>query len=106
MRHKLDDIFAQPKAVCNFELVSPVAYESPRTVAALKLFEYSLDEKLNEYAYDAKVRCGAVFIRGAAACGVVLYGRTSCFAAWHGIIKTLCVCCVFIQCDCFLHVVF
>ncbi|CAM9761157.1 unnamed protein product [Pylaiella littoralis] len=55
VRHKLDDIFAQPKAVCNFELVSPVAYESPRTVAALKLFEYSLDEKLNEYAYDAKV---------------------------------------------------
>lgn len=55
MRHKLDDIFAQPKVVCYFEIVSPVAYESPRTVAALKLFELSLDEKLNEYTYDAKV---------------------------------------------------
>ena len=55
MRHKLDDIFAQPKVVAYFELVSPVAYESPRTVAALKLFELSLNEKLNEYAYDAQV---------------------------------------------------
>lgn len=41
--------------VAYFELVSPVAYESPRTVAALKLFELSLNEKLNEYAYDAQV---------------------------------------------------
>lgn len=55
IRHKLDDVFAQPKAVCYFELVSPVAYESPRTVAALKLFEMSLDERLNEYTYNAKV---------------------------------------------------
>lgn len=55
VRHKLDDIFAQPKAVCDFELVSPVAYENPRTVAALKLFELSLDERLNEYTYDAEV---------------------------------------------------
>lgn len=55
MRHKLDDIFARPKVVAYFELVSPVAYESPRTVAALKLFELSLNEKLNEYAYDAQV---------------------------------------------------
>ena len=53
--HKLDDIFAQPKVVCDFELVSPVVYENPRTVAALKLFELSLDERLNEYTYDAKV---------------------------------------------------
>lgn len=56
VRHKLDDVFAQPKALCFFELVSPVAYESPRTVAALKLFEMSLDERLNEYTYDAQVR--------------------------------------------------
>lgn len=56
MRHKLDDVFAQPKALCFFELVSPVVYESPRTVAALKLFELSLDERLSEYAYDAQVR--------------------------------------------------
>eukprot|EP00752_Nemacystus_decipiens_P006180 g5577.t1 len=55
VRHKLDDIFAQPKVVAYFELVSPVAYESPRTVAALKLFELSLNEKLNEYAYDAQM---------------------------------------------------
>ncbi|CAM9359649.1 unnamed protein product, partial [Laminaria digitata] len=55
VRHKLDDIFAQPKAVCDFELVSPVAYENPRTVAALKLFELSLDERLNEYTYDAQM---------------------------------------------------
>eukprot|EP00904_Undaria_pinnatifida_P012432 jgi/Undpi1/8319/HiC_scaffold_25.g10788.m1 len=55
VRHKLDDIFAQPKAVCDFELVSPVAYENPRTVAALKLFELSLDERLNEYTYDAEM---------------------------------------------------
>ncbi|CAM9553710.1 unnamed protein product [Scytosiphon promiscuus] len=54
-RHKLDDIYAQPKVVCYFEIVSPVAYESPRTVAALKLFELSLDEKLNEYTYDARM---------------------------------------------------
>ena len=53
--HKLDDIFAQPKVVCDFELVSPVVYENPRTVAALKLFELSLDERLNKYTYDAKV---------------------------------------------------
>lgn len=55
VRHKLDNVFAQPKAVCYFELVSPIAYESPRTVAALKLFELSLDERLNEYTYDAEV---------------------------------------------------
>ncbi|CAM9523358.1 unnamed protein product, partial [Ectocarpus sp. 12 AP-2014] len=55
VRHKLDDIFAQPKVVCNLEVVSPVAYESPRAVAALKLFELSLDERLNEYAYDAQM---------------------------------------------------
>lgn len=55
VRHKLDDVFAQPKALCFFELVTPVAYESPRTVAALKLFEMSLDERLNEYTYDAQV---------------------------------------------------
>lgn len=53
--HKLDDVFAQPKAVCYFELVSPVAYESPKSVAALKLFQLSLDERLNEYTYDAQV---------------------------------------------------
>lgn len=61
VRHKLDNVFAQPKAVCYFELVSPVAYESPRTVAALKLFEFSLDERLNEYTYDAEVSC-AIFL--------------------------------------------
>ncbi|CAM9471198.1 unnamed protein product [Ectocarpus sp. 8 AP-2014] len=55
VRHKLDDTFAQPKVVCNLEVVSPVAYESPRAVAALKLFELSLDERLNEYAYDAQM---------------------------------------------------
>lgn len=55
MRHKLDDVFAQPKALFYVELISPVAYESPRTVAALKLFEFSLDEMLNEYTYDAHV---------------------------------------------------
>lgn len=56
VRHKLDDVFGQPKCVCFFELVSPVTYESPRTVAALKMFELSLDERLNEYSYDAQVR--------------------------------------------------
>lgn len=54
--HKLDDIFAQPKAVCYFQLVSPVPVESPRTWAALTLFELCLDEHLNEYTYDARVR--------------------------------------------------
>ncbi|CAM9610322.1 unnamed protein product [Scytosiphon promiscuus] len=55
VRHKLDDIFAQPTAVCIFQLVSPVAYESPRTCAALSLFESCLDEHLNEDTYDARV---------------------------------------------------
>ncbi|CAM9877673.1 unnamed protein product [Pylaiella littoralis] len=53
--HKLDDIFAQPKAVCYFQLVSPVPVESPRTWAALTLFELCLDEHLNEYTYDARM---------------------------------------------------
>ncbi|CAN0276459.1 unnamed protein product, partial [Scytosiphon promiscuus] len=55
VRHKLDDIFAQPTAVCIFQLVSPVAYESPRTRAALSLFKSCLDEHLNEDTYDARV---------------------------------------------------
>ncbi|CAM9421852.1 unnamed protein product, partial [Hapterophycus canaliculatus] len=55
VRHKLDNLFAQPKAVCMFQLVSPVASESPRTWAALHLFESCLDEYLNEYTYDAQV---------------------------------------------------
>ncbi|CAM9815128.1 unnamed protein product, partial [Hapterophycus canaliculatus] len=55
VRHKLDNLFAQPKAVCMFQLVSPVAYESPRTWAALHLFKSCLDEYLNEYTYDAQV---------------------------------------------------
>ncbi|CAM9610251.1 unnamed protein product [Scytosiphon promiscuus] len=55
VRHKLDNLFAQPKALCMFQLVSPVAYESPRTLAALYLFESCLDEYLNEYTYDAQV---------------------------------------------------
>ncbi|CAN0093260.1 unnamed protein product, partial [Hapterophycus canaliculatus] len=56
VRHKLDNLFAQPKVVCMFQLVSPVAYESPRTSAALRLFESCLNEHLNEYTYDARVR--------------------------------------------------
>ncbi|CAN0120298.1 unnamed protein product [Ectocarpus sp. 6 AP-2014] len=53
VRHKLDDIFAQPKACCKFQLVSPAAFESPRTWAALDLFDSCLNEHLTEYTYDA-----------------------------------------------------
>ncbi|CAB1100827.1 unnamed protein product [Ectocarpus sp. CCAP 1310/34] len=55
VRHKLDDIFAQPKARCKFQLVSPAAFESPRTWAALDLFGSCLNEHLTEYTYDALV---------------------------------------------------
>ncbi|CAM9240500.1 unnamed protein product, partial [Discosporangium mesarthrocarpum] len=55
INHRLDDVFLQPKAYCYFELVTPKVYESPKGVALLRLFQLSLDERLNEYTYDAQV---------------------------------------------------
>jgi hypothetical protein len=39
----------QPKAYAYFELITPEVYSSPRAVAALKLFQMSVDDALSEY---------------------------------------------------------
>eukprot|EP00953_Heterococcus_sp_UTEX-ZZ885_P036349 18727-Heterococcus_DN1.PRE.2 len=42
-------LLLQPKAYAYFELITPEVYSSPRAIAALKLFQMSVDDALSEY---------------------------------------------------------
>jgi len=48
---KQDTTFKLPRAVLNFEINSPVAYESPAAVVMSKLFCKLLTDSLNEYVF-------------------------------------------------------
>jgi insulysin len=52
---KQDTTFKLPRAILNFEINSPAAYESPTAVVMSKLFCKLLTDSLNEYAYDADI---------------------------------------------------
>jgi insulysin len=52
---KQDTTFKLPRAILNFEINSPVAYESPAAVVMSKLFCKLLTDSLNEFAYDADI---------------------------------------------------
>jgi insulysin len=55
--YKPDNRFGQPKAFLIFELLNQEVYSSAKNAALSNIFEFSIGERLNEYAYDGKSRC-------------------------------------------------
>lgn len=53
--HKMDDTFLTPKGNVNFEIKSPLAYESVKSSLLTRLYTELLKECLNEYSYYAEV---------------------------------------------------
>ncbi|KAG7356829.1 insulin-degrading protein [Nitzschia inconspicua] len=51
--YKPDDKFGQPKAFVIFQLLTKQVYSSAKAAALSNLYEFSLTDKLGEYAYDA-----------------------------------------------------
>jgi len=52
---KQDTTFRRPKTNLYFELLSPMAYYSPRNAALTNLFTQLLVDDLNEFSYDAEI---------------------------------------------------
>jgi insulysin len=51
--YKPDDKFGQPKAFVIFQLLTRQIYSSAKAAALSNMYEFSLADKLGEYAYDA-----------------------------------------------------
>lgn len=51
--YKADDKFGQPKAFVIFQLLTKEVYSSAKAAALSNMYEFSLTDKLGEYAYDA-----------------------------------------------------
>ena len=51
--YKPDRKFGQPKAFVIFQLLTRKAYSSAQAAALSNMYEFSLTDKLGEYAYDA-----------------------------------------------------
>ncbi len=72
--YKQDDEFKLPKANCNFELRSPLAYLTPYMANATSMFVQTFRDDLNEYAYDAEL-AGLGYSLGGTKHGIGLYLR-------------------------------
>jgi insulysin len=51
--YKPDDKFGQPKAFVIFQLLTKEVYSNAKAAALSNMYEFSLTDKLGEYAYDA-----------------------------------------------------
>ena len=55
MWHKMDRFWRIPKTYIRLSLVSPRAYESPRTMTLSRLYQRVLNDDLNSFVYDASL---------------------------------------------------
>jgi insulysin len=55
MWHKMDRFWRVPKTYIQVSLISPRAYESPRTMTLSRLFQRVLNDDLNSFVYDASL---------------------------------------------------
>jgi len=53
--YKLDDRFGQPKAFVIFELLTKEVFSNPTRAALAQLYQSSATDRLEEYAYDARL---------------------------------------------------
>jgi insulysin len=55
MWHKMDRFWRVPKTFISLSMVSPKAYESPRTMTLSRIYQQLLNDDLNSFVYDANL---------------------------------------------------